>query len=95
MPRITGEQSVNIGSEYVYDQTNIRLRELSLSYRLPSSLLDNVGISSASLSIIGRKFILFYTKKVDNFDPESSYATGNFSQGVLFLRPSDNQKPWI
>ncbi len=73
----------SIGSEYMFEQTNIRLRELSLSYRLPSSLLDDIGISSASLSIIGRNLFFLY-KKADNFDPESTYATGNFGQGVLF-----------
>jgi TonB-linked SusC/RagA family outer membrane protein len=72
-----------IGSEYVYDQTNIRLRELGLSYRIPKDALNGLGINSATISIIGRN-LLFLHKKVDNFDPESSYATGNFGQGVLF-----------
>lgn len=72
-----------IGSEYVYDQTNIRLRELGLSYRISKDALSNIGIGSATISIIGRNLFFLY-KNVDNFDPESSYATGNFSQGVLF-----------
>ena len=72
-----------IGSEYIFDQTNIRLRELGLSYSIPKSALSNIGISSATISLIGRN-LFFLNKKVDNFDPESSYATGNFRQGVLF-----------
>ena len=72
-----------IGSEYVYDQTNIRLRELSLSYSLPRDLLSNIGVGGASISVIGRN-LFFLHKKVDNFDPESSYATGNLGQGVLY-----------
>lgn len=72
-----------IGSEYVYDQTNIRLRELSLTYRLPSKVLENTFIQNLSLSLVGRN-LMFLHKKVDNFDPESSYSTSNFSQGVLF-----------
>ncbi|MCB0836788.1 MAG: SusC/RagA family TonB-linked outer membrane protein [Bacteroidetes bacterium] len=77
-------QSVSgIGSEYVFDQTNIRLRELSLSYTLPSGFLNNVFSSSPTISLIGRNLFFLY-KKADNFDPESSYATGNFSQGVLW-----------
>jgi len=75
----------SIGSEYVYDQTNIRLRELGLSYRFPKTVLDKVGISGLTLSVIGRN-LFFISKKVDNFDPESSYATGNFGQGVLFFQ---------
>ncbi|WP_242203799.1 SusC/RagA family TonB-linked outer membrane protein [Aestuariivivens insulae] len=72
-----------IGSEYVYDQTNARLRELSLTYRFPKSLLEKTFIQNASVSFTGRN-LFFLWKKADNFDPESSYSTNNFGQGVLF-----------
>ncbi|MEM7369731.1 MAG: SusC/RagA family TonB-linked outer membrane protein [Bacteroidota bacterium] len=73
----------SIGSEYIFDQTNVRLRELSVSYSLPKGFLSDVFVSSPSISLIGRNLFFLY-KNVDNFDPESSYATGNFSQGVLW-----------
>lgn len=73
----------NIGSEYVFDQTNFRLREVSLSYNFPSKLLKDTFIQSATLSAVGRNLLFLY-KKADNFDPESSYSTSNFAQGVLF-----------
>jgi len=77
-------QSISrIGSEYIFDQTNIRLRELGLSYRIPGDALSNIGVRNATISLIGRN-LFFIHKNVDNFDPESSYATGNFGQGVLF-----------
>lgn len=72
-----------IASNYVYDQTNIRLRELAVTYRLPSSLLNNTFLSTASVSLIGRN-LFFISKKIDNFDPESSYSTTSFAQGVLY-----------
>ncbi|WP_339916046.1 SusC/RagA family TonB-linked outer membrane protein [Yeosuana marina] len=72
-----------IGSEYVYDQSNARLRELSLTYRFPKNILEKTFIQNASLSLTGRN-LFFLWKKTDNFDPESSYSTNNFSQGVLF-----------
>lgn len=72
-----------IGSEYVYDQTNVRLREVSLTYNFPKKILDNTFITNASISAVGRNLLFLY-KDVDNFDPESSYSTSNFSQGVLF-----------
>lgn len=72
-----------IASNYVYDQTNIRLRELAVSYRLPSSMLSNTFINSASFSVVGRN-LFFISKKIDNFDPESSYSTTSFAQGVLY-----------
>ncbi|GAA0890880.1 SusC/RagA family TonB-linked outer membrane protein [Fulvivirga kasyanovii] len=70
-------------SEYVYDQTNIRMREMSLVYRLPESVIGNTFIRGASVGLIGRN-LFFLTKKIDNFDPESSYSTTSFGQGVLF-----------
>ncbi|MFS4456063.1 SusC/RagA family TonB-linked outer membrane protein [Maribacter sp. 2304DJ31-5] len=73
----------NIGSEYVFDQTNVRLREVSLTYNVPQKFLENTFIQSASLSAVGRNLLFLY-KDAENFDPESSYSTSNFSQGVLF-----------
>ncbi|MFH4965687.1 SusC/RagA family TonB-linked outer membrane protein [Gaetbulibacter sp. M235] len=72
-----------IGSEYVYDQSNARLRELSLTYSFPKKLLEKTFVQNVSLSLTGRN-LFFLWKKTDNFDPESSYSTNNFSQGVLF-----------
>ena len=73
-----------VGSEYVFDQTNFRLRELSMTYNLPKRLLKGSFIQRASMSAIGRNLFFLY-KKTDNFDPESSYSTSNFRQGILFF----------
>lgn len=70
-------------SDYIYDQTNIRLRELSLSYQLPASLFQNNFLRSASISLIGRNLFFLYTK-MENFDPETSYSTSNYAQGMLW-----------
>ncbi|MBL3656727.1 SusC/RagA family TonB-linked outer membrane protein [Fulvivirga sediminis] len=72
-----------VASNYVYDQTNIRMREVSLMYRLPQSIIGNTFIKSATIGLIGRN-LFFLSKKIDNFDPESSYSTTSFGQGVLF-----------
>ena len=72
-----------IASEYIIEQTNIRLREISLSYNLPTAILEKSFVKNASLSLTGRNLFFLY-KKSDNFDPEASYSTSNFAQGVLF-----------
>jgi hypothetical protein len=72
-----------IGSEYVYDQTNIRLREASLVWNIPNRLLGDSFIKSASVGVVGRNLFFIY-KEMDNFDPEWSYSTSTFSQGMLF-----------
>ena len=73
----------SIASNYIFDQTNIRLREMSVTYNLPRELLANTFIKSASIGLVGRN-LFFLHKEIDNFDPESSYSTSAFSQGVLF-----------
>jgi TonB-linked SusC/RagA family outer membrane protein len=69
---------------YMYDATNIRLRELSIGYKFPSK----IGIiKDLRLSIIGRN-LFFLTKKAP-FDPELSMSSGNGVQGVdAFVLPS-------
>ncbi len=70
-------------SNYIYNQTNIRLRELSLSYNLPKNLFNNIFINQVSISLVGRNLFFLY-KEIDNFDPESSYSTSNYAQGMLW-----------
>ncbi|MBL7472392.1 SusC/RagA family TonB-linked outer membrane protein [Robertkochia sediminum] len=72
-----------IASNYVYDQTNVRLREVALTYNFPSNMLKETFLTGASLSLTGRNLLFLY-KKMDNFDPESSFSTSNFAQGVLY-----------
>ncbi|HKI45993.1 MAG TPA: SusC/RagA family TonB-linked outer membrane protein [Balneolales bacterium] len=72
-----------IASNYIYDQTNVRLREASLTYSLPKRLLNHTPLTDVTVGLVGRNLFFFY-KKSPNFDPESSFSTSNFAQGVLF-----------
>lgn len=88
--QITGQEYwgayTNIIENYVYDQTNFMLREVSLTYQLPSNLFNNVFIESVSVSLIGRNLAFLYKDKdVVNFDPTTSYSTSNYAQGVVFF----------
>ncbi|MET7000865.1 SusC/RagA family TonB-linked outer membrane protein [Chitinophaga defluvii] len=66
-----------IGEMYMYDATNIRLRELSLGYNIP---LRNKLVSHIKASIIGKN--LCFLKRSAPFDPEVSMSTSNALQGV-------------
>jgi TonB-linked SusC/RagA family outer membrane protein len=66
-----------VASEYMYDATNIRLRELNIGYTLPVSIK---GIRTISLSLVGRN--LFFIKREAPFDPEITMSTGNNLQGI-------------
>ncbi|MFZ6009182.1 MAG: SusC/RagA family TonB-linked outer membrane protein [Bacteroidota bacterium] len=73
-----------ITEHYMYDATNVRLRELSVSYKLP---IEIKFVKSVHLSLIGRN--LFFFEKKAPFDPEISMSTGNGVQGVdTFVLPS-------
>lgn len=67
---------------YMYDATNIRLRELSLGYSFPQSLLAKAGgvFKEVQLSFVARN--LFFISKKAPFDPDAVLSTGNDNQGI-------------
>ena len=69
-----------IGEEFVYDASFVKLREIQLNYRLPSRWLAGSPIQVASISLVGRNLWLIHSN-VDNVDPESNLANGN-AQGL-------------
>lgn len=72
-------------AHYVYDMTNVRLRELSLGYDFPRHWFrDKLGMS---LSLVGYNLLMIYNKAP--FDPELTASTGTYYQGLdYFMQPS-------
>ncbi len=70
---------------YVYSATNVRLRELSLAYDLPSHWFgDKLNVT---LSLAGRNLWMIYNKAP--FDPELTASTETYYQGFdYFMQPS-------
>jgi hypothetical protein len=76
-----GSRSSCITEQYVYDATNIRLRELSIGYSFPRNILEKtVVFNGIDLSLVGRNLFFFY--KDAPFDPDAVMSTGNNCQGV-------------
>lgn len=76
----TGSTSYNTpyaNENYVYDATNVRLRELSFGYTFRN--LFGIG-KNLTASIIGRNLFFFY--KDAPVDPDVSPGTGNGVQGI-------------
>ena len=69
-----------ITENYVYDASFIKLREISIGYRIPKSVVSKLHVSNASLSVVGRNLLTLY-KKTPNFDPESNTTSDN-AQGI-------------
>ncbi|OXB02618.1 SusC/RagA family TonB-linked outer membrane protein [Flavobacterium oncorhynchi] len=65
-------------AEYVYDATNVSLREVSLGYTFSKKTLPFVN--TATLSLIARNLFFFY--KDAPFDPNIALSTGQGLQGV-------------
>jgi hypothetical protein len=70
----------DIGEENVYKNDFLRISQLSLSYRVPSTYLQNTFIKSANIALVGNN-LGFVFKDVPNIDPEAYYNTRN-GQGV-------------
>ncbi len=69
--------------EFIYDASFIKMRQMTLGYRLPSSFISKTPFQSVKVSIVGRN--LFYiSRNVDNIDPESTYSSRNDSQGFEY-----------
>ena len=83
----TGGTSYNsniLTSQYVYDATNVRLRELSFGYTFRN--LFGAG-KNLTASIIGRNLFFFY--KDAPMDPDVAAGTGNGWQGIdMFALPT-------
>ncbi|MFD2589153.1 SusC/RagA family TonB-linked outer membrane protein [Croceitalea marina] len=73
----------SIAEEVTYDADFIKLRQLSFGYTLPSSLLENTFIQSASISFVGRD-LFFISRAADNINPESAFNAGN-AQGLEYF----------
>jgi len=70
----------NVDEQFVYDASYIKLREVKLSYSIPSSWAQKVGFQNATVSLVGRNLWIIH-KNVPNIDPETAFNTGN-AQGL-------------
>ena len=68
-----------IGEEFVYDGSFVKLRELQLGYRVPENFFRNVPLQALTVSVVGRNLLLLHSN-VPNLDPEASYR--NDSEGI-------------
>jgi len=61
---------------HVWDATFVKLRELSLTYSLPKSIVSNTPFQGVDLSFVGRNLWIIY-KSSEYSDPESGLSSGN------------------
>lgn len=61
---------------HVYDATYIKLRQLAISYSLPSSMFSGKGFQGIDIGIMARNLAILY-KKSPHTDPEAGLSAGN------------------
>ncbi|MEO6704625.1 MAG: TonB-dependent receptor, partial [Ginsengibacter sp.] len=65
------------GSQYVFDASYAKLREATLSYELPESVVKNLRVvKGIEVSIIGRNLWIIH-KNLPYSDPEENLSSGN------------------
>ena len=71
----------NPNEAFIYDASFVKLREVSLTYSLPTSLTAKLGaVKGVDFSIIGRNLWIIH-KNLPDADPEDGLSSGNLGQG--------------
>ena len=83
-------QNAAIEGQHMIDKTFIRLRDVSLSYSVPSDLIKKYGVSDLTLSVYGQNLFLWTPSSNSYVDPETtSYGNGIRSEfGEFAANPS-------
>ncbi len=82
----------------LFDSDFLKLREISLSYSVPSKSLKQIGIQNMSISLFSRNLIL-WTKADIGIDPEMAFQPESSTQGrsgIQFKQGIErfNVNPW-
>ena len=74
MPYAQGNYSYNpeVREHMVIPRDFFKIREIVLTYNVPSAFLSNIPVSAASISFIGRNLFLFTPKANNYIDPEAT-----------------------
>lgn len=73
--------SLNVGEEFILDATNIRIREVVLTYNFSENLINKSPLKNANISLVGRN--LFFLYRANNYaEPESGSSSGSVGTGI-------------
>ncbi|SEM16589.1 TonB-linked outer membrane protein, SusC/RagA family [Chryseobacterium taichungense] len=67
-------------SRFVYDASYVKLREASIGYSLPKSVLANTSFQEVKISLVGRNLWIIH-KNLPYADPEAGTGNGLSSKG--------------
>ncbi|RNL55845.1 SusC/RagA family TonB-linked outer membrane protein [Pedobacter jejuensis] len=67
----------------IFDASYVKLREVKLSYNLPSTWVRQLKLQGVSVALVGRNLAILH-RNVEDIDPEVAFNTGN-GQGLESL----------
>lgn len=67
----------------VFDASFIKLREVTLTYQFPKSIVSKLPVSNLSLAAYGRNIALLHSN-VPHIDPETAFDSSTAMQGIEF-----------
>ncbi len=76
-----GTRNTAVGEAFTSDASQVRLREMVLTYKVDKSRLDKFSIKDLRISLYGRN-LFFIQNRADGFDPELVVGAGNATQGL-------------
>lgn len=79
--KFVGGRNTPIGEAFTYSASNIRMREMTLGYSLPQSVIGKSPFQNVSLSLVGRN-LFFLMNKAKGFDPELVAGSTNTTVGL-------------
>ncbi len=65
-----------VAEPFIYDASYVKVRDISLAYRLNRKLVTPIGLNDVIISLVARNPLILY-KNVPNIDPESNVSRGN------------------
>lgn len=89
-----GYWDIAVGNKFLYDASYLKLRELSLSYDLASSLIEKIGLKRASVSVFARNIILWTAANV-GIDPEVAYMRRQQAFQSRGIERFGGAGPWV
>lgn len=78
---ITNSYSGGATKGYVYDASFVKLREVNITYNLPTSLVQKIHLVDAKISLIGSNLWIIH-KNLPDADPESGLGSNTGSMGL-------------
>jgi len=84
--RNVGGRNAPVGEVFSEDATNTRLRQMTLGYTLPQSIVGSLPVSSVNFSLVGRNLFFLY-RASSNLDPDLLVGTGAAAEGFESFTP--------